>query len=73
MESVPYFIFYVYFPKETDDIDPREFTIVYAIIDTSPHELDVSLPFFSLLNLRQTERTLRLFGFKVAKAKIPVQ
>jgi len=62
-----------YFPKETDDIDPREFTIVYAIIDTSPHELDVSLPFFSLLNLRQAERTLRLFGFKVAKAKIPVQ
>ena len=63
----------VYFPKNGNDLNSKEFTVVFAIIDSSPHELDVSLPFFSLLNLRQAERTIRLFGFKVAKAKIQIQ
>lgn len=50
---------------------PEEFTIVYAVIsDTSGEEL--RLPFFSKVNLVNTRKILRGYGFKVEILKIPV-
>jgi uncharacterized protein (TIGR04141 family) len=56
--------------------DPLKFqaadhTVVLAVV--SDQQGDLTLPFFSRLNLRHTERRLRAMGFRVAIAKIQVE
>ena len=51
---------------------PDEFTIVFAVI--SDHEADnLYLPFFSRVNLNNTAKILRGFGYKVELLKIAVE
>lgn len=50
---------------------PESFTIVYAIISDAPGD-ELHLPFFSKVNLVNTRKVLRGFGFKVELLKIPV-
>jgi uncharacterized protein (TIGR04141 family) len=55
--------------------DPQQFqasdhTVVLAVV--SDQEGELTLPFFSRLNLRHTERRLRSMGFRVSLAKIEV-
>jgi len=47
-----------------------EYRVVFAIISDRPGAL--VLPFFSRLNLKHAARRLEGYGFRVAKAKIPV-
>lgn len=47
-----------------------EYRVVYAIVSDRPGALTV--PFFSRINLKHAARRLQGFGFRVAKAKIPV-
>lgn len=61
-----------YLPDTNDKIKSEGYTVVFAIIDKSDKPLSKSLPFFSLLNFRQVEKTLKMMGYKVAKAKIDV-
>lgn len=51
----------------TDDPRPEEYTIVYAV-GTSVN--DLKLPFFSLVNFRNTKRQLELYRYKVLIVKI---
>ena len=67
MGSVPHFC-----PDTNDKIKSEGYTVVFAIIDKPDKPLSKSLPFFSLLNFRQAEKTLKMMGYKVAKAKIEV-
>lgn len=53
-----------------EDVNSADFEVVYAIIDKSSYDLEDSLPFFSLLNLKQSTRYLKLLGFKVKKYMI---
>lgn len=48
----------------------NQFTIVYAIISGDPG--DLHLPFFSRVNLNNTARILKGFGYRVELLKIPV-
>lgn len=48
--------------------DPRDFEIIFGIISRSASV--AQLPFFSRLNLRQTHRALRAYGYKVTVASI---
>lgn len=50
---------------------PTDFTIVYAIISEAP-EGRPRLPFFSRVNLNNTARVLKGFGYGVEVLKIPV-
>ena len=50
----------------------REYQIVFAIVSQQAGE-DLSLPFFSRMNLRAAARRLQGFGYTVSIAKIPVQ
>ena len=47
------------------------FTIVYAIISDKPGA-ELHLPFFSRVNLNNTRKILRGYGFKVELLKVPV-
>lgn len=47
-----------------------EYRVVFAIVSDRPGTL--VLPFFSRLNLKHAARRLEGYGFRVAKAKIPV-
>ena len=47
-----------------------DYQIVYAIISNVPGALEI--PFFSKLNLKNSARSLRGLGYRVAKAKIEV-
>jgi uncharacterized protein (TIGR04141 family) len=47
----------------------KEFTVVYGIISDDPAE-KLSLPFFSRVNLNNTVKTLRGFGYNVELLKI---
>lgn len=51
-------------------MESRDCKIVFGIIDKSEKDLFESLPFFSLLNLRQSAVMLRLLGFSVYLDKI---
>ena len=51
--------------------DEKEFTIVYAIVSDSVGD-DLYLPFFSRVNLNNTARTLKGFGYNVEILKIHV-
>jgi uncharacterized protein (TIGR04141 family) len=53
------------------DQRPRGFSIVYAIISEAK-EARLRLPFFSRVNLNNTARLLRGFGYTVELLKIPV-
>jgi uncharacterized protein (TIGR04141 family) len=48
-----------------------EFTVVYAVI-TEEKGTDLHLPFFSRVNLNNTTKILKGFGYKVEILKIPV-
>lgn len=60
---------------ELFDIDKRpsqdEFTIVYAVISSAP-AAELYLPFFSRVNLNNTRKVLKGFGYKVELLKIDV-
>ena len=47
-----------------------DYQVVFAVISNAPGEL--TLPFFSRLNLKHAARRLEGYGYKVAKAKIGV-
>jgi len=49
----------------------KEFTVVYAVISDSEGD-DLYLPFFSRVNLNNTARTLKGFGYNVELLKIHV-
>lgn len=51
---------------------PREYRVVFAVVSNQLGE-DLSLPFFSRLNLRAAARRLQAYGYRVSIAKIPVQ
>ena len=51
---------------------PREYQVVFAVVSNQVGE-DLSLPFFSRLNLRAAARRLQAYGYRVSIAKIPVQ
>ena len=50
---------------------PGEYQVVFAIVSDSEEE-DITIPFFSRLNLRAAVRRLEGYGYRVALAKIPV-
>lgn len=50
--------------------DARKYEIVFAIISKSNNPLDI--PFFSKVSLRNAQRRLRLYGYKVSKKKIQI-
>lgn len=50
--------------------NPREYEIVFAVIDSSGSPLNERLPFFSKLNMMQTVKYLRSLGFNVTSKKI---
>lgn len=52
-----------------DDPKPDQYTIVYAIGTTKQ---DLKLPFFSLVNFRNSKKQLGLYGFTVLMIKINV-
>ena len=49
-----------------------EYQVVFAVVSTQAGE-ELSLPFFSRLNLRAAARRLQGYGYRVSIAKIPVQ
>jgi uncharacterized protein (TIGR04141 family) len=53
-----------------DRLDPSKLEVVFAVIDGSTRPLHESLPFFSLLNLRQAAEFLTPLGFRVTKKQI---
>lgn len=61
-------------PHRLRDINSRpaqdEYQVVFAVISDIPGEL--SLPFFSRLNLKHAARRLAGYGYRVSIAKIPV-
>lgn len=54
-------------PSANESFQPRDYTIVYAVIGTGD---DAKLPFFSLVTLRQAVRELIVMGYKAAFAWI---
>jgi uncharacterized protein (TIGR04141 family) len=48
--------------------NPAEYEIVYGIISRSSNPLEI--PFFSKVNLRNAQRRLQAYGYKVTKKKI---
>ncbi|MBB4365539.1 uncharacterized protein (TIGR04141 family) [Bradyrhizobium sp. CIR18] len=50
--------------------DPREWEIIFAIISKSNNALDI--PFFSKVALRNAQRRLQSYGYKVRKKKIQI-
>ena len=48
--------------------NPSEYEVVFAIISSSPKELEI--PFFSKVSLRNIKRRLETFGYKVSLQKI---
>ncbi|MED3501844.1 TIGR04141 family sporadically distributed protein [Brevibacillus agri] len=55
---------------EENFFNPREYEIVFAIIDPSNNPLRERLPFFSKLNMMQNVKYLRNLGFSVTLKKI---
>lgn len=53
--------------------DPREHTVVYAIITDSDRELAEALPFFSKQSLANAARELRNSGFRIKLKKVPLR
>ncbi|GJL52522.1 MAG: hypothetical protein NPIRA01_37490 [Nitrospirales bacterium] len=51
--------------------EDKEFSVIYAVISKSEGD-DLDLPFFSRVNLNNTERTLSGFGYRVELLKIRV-
>ncbi len=49
---------------------PEEYQVVFAIVSDTEEEL--TIPFFSRLNLRAAVRRLEGYGYRIALAKIPV-
>ncbi len=58
------------FIPDNGKLEANECKIVFGIIDKSEKQLYESLPFFSLLNLRQSVEMLKLMGFQVFVNKI---
>jgi len=53
-------------------IKSSEYEIVYAFISNSNEDLISSLPFFSLLNLKQSFHSLSIMGYNISISKINV-
>ena len=51
--------------------DRDEYRVVYAII-SDQRSADLTVPFFSRLNLRSAANRLGAFGYRVAVTKVPV-
>lgn len=51
--------------------NPGEYQVVFAIVSDSEGE-DITIPFFSRLNLRAAVSRLEGYGYRVALAKVPV-
>ena len=51
---------------------PEEYHVIFAVVSNQFGD-ELSLPFFSRLNLRAAARRLRGYGYRVSIAKIPVQ
>lgn len=51
--------------------DSNQYRVVYAVVSKEPGD-NLTLPFFSRLNLRSATRRLRAYGYRVALAKIRV-
>ena len=49
-------------------IDAARFEIVYAIVSESTKALNI--PFFSKVNLRNADRRLKTFGYRVSLLKV---
>lgn len=62
-------------PFKLDDCskrpESREYQVVFAVVSDAPG--DLVLPFFSRLNLKHAVRRLEGYGYRVARAKIPVK
>jgi len=54
------------------DINPDDFQIIYAIIFPGDKPIHQRLPFFSKLNMMNHAKGLKVLGFKVFKARIPL-
>lgn len=54
----------------TNRVRSQEYEIIYAFIDKGDEEIKSSLPFFSLLNLKQSYHSLSLMGYKISVVKI---
>lgn len=52
-------------------LDPGEYQVVFAIVSDAVGS-DLTIPFFSRLNLRSAVRRLQGYGYRVAISKIPV-
>lgn len=58
---------------KTRSIVPRDFEIVYAIVERwSNRTIENALPFFSKVNLREAANNLRARGFRVSLKQVPV-
>ncbi|MBO8170870.1 MAG: TIGR04141 family sporadically distributed protein [Bacillaceae bacterium] len=55
---------------DIDTFNPRDYTIVYAIIYEGDKEIHERLPFFSKLNFVHSIKTLRAMQFKIQKLHI---
>ncbi|HVL06530.1 MAG TPA: DUF6119 family protein [Acidimicrobiales bacterium] len=58
---------------DTPSIVPRDFEVVYAIIERwNNRTMSEALPFFSKVNLREAASNLRSRGFRVSLKQVPV-
>jgi uncharacterized protein (TIGR04141 family) len=57
-------------PDVVNSPDARKWEIVFAIISKSNNPLDI--PFFSKVSLRNAQRRLQTYGYKVSKKKIQI-
>ena len=59
-------------PIENNQVDPSNYTITFALIETIDRSFVKSLPFFSLINFRLTAEDLMLLGYNVRVKKIRI-
>lgn len=59
-------------PLENRDLNPNDYTITYAIIESKNRKFIDALPFFSLVNFRLTAEELMIMGFNLKVKKIQI-
>lgn len=60
-------------PSENKDMNPSDYTITYAIIESKDRKFIDALPFFSLVNFRLTAEEIMMMGFKLRVKKIQIK
>ncbi len=60
-------------PIDSNQVDPNNYTITFAIIEKTKRSFIEALPFFSLLNFRLTAEDLLLLGYNVKVKKIQLK